>query len=210
MTNIRDIMGLSPIIPVAVIPPEVNEIKLAQALVTGGIPVIEVTLRTAGAIEKIGSISKSVETICVGAGTVWNAVDAKAVIDAGAQFIVSPAYVEEVHLVCSERNTPYLPGVQTVTEAARCVEHDLSALKLFPANLAGGPAIIKAMSSVLAETVFCPTGGVNGETAHGYLSLPNVPCVGGSWVLDKKSIGNEDWIKVQSDVESALQKLSAG
>ncbi len=207
MTDIRDIMQLSPIIPVAVVDPSVDEIALAQALVAGGIPVIEVTLRTEGAVDKIGSIAKNVASICVGAGTVWNADEAKAVIDNGAKFIVSPAYLDDVHQVCRTQNIPYLPGVQTVTEASRCVATGLSALKLFPANIAGGPGIIKAIGSVIPDVVFCPTGGVNGDTVSDYLALPNIPCVGGSWILDGQTVKSGDWSKIQSDVESALSKI---
>jgi len=207
MTDIRTIMQISPIIPVAVIEQSVDEIKLANALVAGGIPVIEVTLRTTGAVEKIGSIAKNVPGICVGAGTVWSAEEAKDVIDNGAKFIVSPAYVEGVHQVCQARDIPYLPGVQTVSEAARCVAAGLDALKLFPANIAGGPGIVKAIGSVIPDVVFCPTGGVNGDTVADYLKLPNITCVGGSWILNGQAVKNSDWGKIQADVESALSKL---
>ena len=205
----REILGVSPIIPVAVLQPNANEIKIAQTLVLAGIPVIEVTLRTPGAIEKISAITDKVPSIVVGAGTVWSADEAQAAINAGVKFIVSPAYVASVHKVCDKHKTPYLPGVQTVTEAASCVSHGLNELKLFPANIAGGPAVIKAISSVLPETTFCPTGGISLSTAPEYLQLANVPCVGGSWVLNAETIESENWIKLHADIEQSLAHVQS-
>lgn len=207
--RIEEIMAVSPVIPVVAIPDNVDPVKLAQALQHGGINIIEVVLRTASAHQAIEAICSKVSGMCAGAGTVWTAEDANRVIDAGVKFIVSPAYSAPVHDVCKARDISYLPGVQTVTEAARCFEAGISALKFFPANIAGGPGAIKAITSVLPEVTFCPTGGVNQDSAPGYLSLPNVPCVGGSWVLDKEDLVNEDWMAVNAKVLEAFKALKS-
>ncbi len=208
MLNISEILSISPIIPVAIIPDGVDAVELARALSSGGINIIEVTLRTPSAIDSIRSISSALKDVCVGAGTVWNADDAEQVIDAGAQFIVSPAFVQTVFEVCTKRSIPYLPGLATVTEAAHCAELGLSAVKVFPANIVGGPAAIKAFASVLPDLKYCPTGGVNLELASDYLALDNVVCVGGSWVIQKDKILAGDWTSVEKTAQDTLKQLS--
>ena len=206
--HIQDVLKISPVIPVVVIPPEVDAVQLAQALLSGGIGVIEITLRTKNAVDAIESICNELDEICVGAGTVWSKEEAEKVIEAGAQFIVSPAFVRDVHHACLEHSIPYLPGVATVGEAAHCKSLGLSAVKVFPANIVGGPPAIKAFASVLPELTYCPTGGVNLDSAPEYLSLDNIVCVGGSWVIEKDNILAGDWKSVQKTVRETLQQLN--
>ena len=208
MLNIKEILSISPVIPVVVMPPSVDAVALAKALSDGGIGIIEVTLRTSNAMDAIRAISAELKDICVGAGTVWNREEAEQAIESGAQFLVSPAFVKSVFEVCTEKSIPYLPGVGTVTEAAHCADLGLSAVKVFPANIVGGPAAIKAFASVLPDLYYCPTGGVNLESAADYLALKNIVCVGGSWLIDKKAVGAEDWSALTQIARSTLDSLS--
>ncbi len=205
--DIHNVLSISPVIPVVVLPPEVDAVKLAQALVAGGIGVIEITLRTPNAIDCIASIVEEVSDICVGAGTVWNSDEAEKVVAAGAQFIVSPSFVKSVFEVCEKHGIPYLPGVATVGEAAECKSSGLTAVKVFPANIVGGPSAIKAFASVLPQLTYCPTGGVNLDSAPEYLALDNIVCVGGSWIIEKETILAGDWESVQKTARKTLQKL---
>ncbi len=206
--NIKTILLISPIIPVVVVPPKVDAVALARALAAGGVGIIEVTLRTPSAMDSIKAISAEVDDVCVGAGTVWNSAEAEKVIENGAQFIVSPAFVQSVFDVCKLNSIPYLPGVATVSEAARCAELGLSAVKVFPANIVGGPSAIKAFASVLPNLTYCPTGGVNLDSASEYLALDNVVCVGGSWIIDQKSILAGEWGKVSRITRESLGALN--
>lgn len=206
MTGIREVLALAPVIPVAVIPDGADAVALARALLAGGVPVIEVTLRTPGAAGAIARIAAEVPEMCVGAGTVWTAADANRAIDAGARFLVSPGRADAAMEVCRERGVPYLPGVQTVSEAAHFAQLGLQAVKFFPASVAGGPAALKALASVLPGLAFCPTGGITEATAPDYLALPSVPCVGGSWIADKDAMTAGDWPQIES-LAAAAAKL---
>ena len=209
MLNIKSILSISPVIPVVVIPPEVDAVALGNAFSSGGIKIIEVTLRTKNALDAIRSISAECSDICIGAGTVWNKEEAEQAIENGAQFLVSPAFVKSVHEVCVEAEIPYLPGVATVTEAAQCAELGITAVKVFPANIVGGPAAIKAFASVLPDLLYCPTGGVNLDSARDYLALDNIVCVGGSWLLDKELVNTSDWSGLENIARSTLETLAA-
>lgn len=198
MTDIREVLKLSPVIPVAVIPDGADAVALARALLAGGVPVIEVTLRTPGAVDAIARIAAEVPEVFVGAGTVWTAEDAARAIDAGARFVVSPGRADSAMETCRARGVPYLPGVQTVSEAAHFAELGLPAVKFFPASVAGGVAALKALSSVLPNLAFCPTGGISAATAPDYLALPSVPCVGGSWVAEQDAVAAGDWSRIES------------
>lgn len=205
MKDMLRVMNQSPVIPVASLPPGVNAPALAGALQAGGIHIIEITFRTDAALPSIEAIRNAWPDMCVGAGTVWTAEQAKSAIDAGAEFVVSPGGVDEVYDVCAESEVAYLPGIQTVTEAGYWSRVGLNALKFFPASAAGGPSALKAMAAVLPGVQFCPTGGINLNNARDYLALPNVPCVGGSWLLEKQALAQGDWAQVESLAAQACE-----
>ena len=198
MNGILPILQRVPVIPVAVIPRDLDPVNMASALLAGGIPVMEVTLRTPEGLPAIRRIHKEMEQMCVGAGTAWTAREAEEAIAAGAEFVVSPGRSDAVHAACLAHGVPYLPGVQTVSEAAYWMGQGLEAVKFFPASVAGGPAALKAFSSVLPGLSFCPTGGVSAANAPEYLALPSVPCVGGGWLFEKDAMAEGHWGRIQT------------
>jgi 2-dehydro-3-deoxyphosphogluconate aldolase/(4S)-4-hydroxy-2-oxoglutarate aldolase len=165
---------------------------LAKALVAGGLPALEVTLRTPAALEVIAEMAK-VEGGVVGAGTLLTPADVHAAIDAGAKFGVSPGATDRLLDACEEAGLPLLPGVASATEAMRLLERGYTMLKFFPAEAAGGAPALKAIGAPIPQVSFCPTGGVSPSNANGYLSLPNVVCAGGSWVAPKDKMLAGDW-----------------
>ncbi len=191
--RIIEIMQLAPVIPVLIVDDVSTSIELARALVAGGLPSIEVTMRTPSALDCMRAISKEVEGAVVGAGTVLSRIHMDQAIDAGAQFLVSPGATQELLDAARSTNIPLLPGIATPSEAMGLFEEGYHALKFFPAEQAGGAAYLKALSSPLPHITFCPTGGVNLSNAASYLALPNVTCVGGSWVAPKNLIAARDW-----------------
>lgn len=205
MSGIIPVLERSPVIPVAVIDTGVSARQLADALLAGGISIIEVTLRTPQGLAAIDEIRRETDSMCVGAGTVWTAQEAIKAINAGAEFVVSPGRSDEVFKVCRMRGVPYLPGVQTVSEAAYWSRQGLEAVKFFPASVAGGVKALKAFASVLPELRFCPTGGISAADAPAYLALPAVPCVGGSWLLERDAIATGDWDRIAQLAAEASQ-----
>lgn len=210
MKDMMRILDQSPVVPVASIPNRADSISVARALQAGGIHIIEVMFRTKGALPAIEAIAGEFPRMHVGAGTVWTAAQAQNAIDAGAQFIVSPGGVEAVYEVCMDNGVPYLPGIQTVTEAAAWWQRGLTALKFFPAAAAGGPAALKAMGTVLPEVQFVPTGGISLKSAAGYLALANVPCVCGSWLVPLSAMETQDWARVETLAAQACEWLADG
>ena len=166
---------------------------LARALVAGGLKAIEITLRTPAALDAVKAVAAEVEGAHVGAGTILNARDYEAAVKAGSTFIVSPGVAPGVLSAAKDSSVPLLPGAATASEVMTLREAGYEVLKFFPAEQAGGAAYLKALSSPLAGTVFCPTGGISLKNAHDYLSLPNVVCVGGSWVAPKDLVAAGDW-----------------
>lgn len=203
MRDVREVMRIAPVIPVATIGADTDVEALAGALMRGGISIIEVTLRTAEAMAAIETLRRAVPDMCVGVGTAWTAPQAGAAIDAGAQFVVSPGISDAVHAECDARGIPLLPGAQTTSEIAHWMLRGLKAVKFFPAETAGGVGALKSYSAVFPGLEFCPTGGVTAENAPGYLALPQVPCVGGSWLLDKAAIRSGDWARIESLARAA-------
>lgn len=197
MTDTRAILSVSRVIPVAVIPTADVAAAIANALLDGGIGIIEVTLRTPDALDAIERIANDVPEMCIGAGTVWTSKEAKRAIDAGARFLVSPGRSDGVLKVSRKREVPYLPGAQTVSEVAHWKRKGLDAVKFFPASVAGGVPALKAFGSVFPHMAFCPTGGINPNNAGDYLALDNVPCLGGSWLLPGHELDNHDWKAVE-------------
>ena len=186
-------LKLQPVVPVLIIEDAKSAVPLARALVAGGLRAIEITLRTAAALEAVRLVAREVEGAVVGAGTILNASHYAAAVDAGSQFIVSPGTTQELLDVARQSDIPLLPGAATASEVMALREEGYKVLKFFPAEQAGGAAYLKALSSPLAGTLFCPTGGISLKNAMDYLSLPNVVCVGGSWVAPKELVSAGDW-----------------
>ena len=194
----------APVIPVLTIERVADAVPLARALVKGGLPVLEVTLRTDAALEALRLIAAEVPGAVVGAGTVLNAAQLEQTNRAGAQFAVSPGCTPALAQAVKASGMPFLPGVQTVSEAMALMEQGFRVLKFFPADMSGGLGWLKAVAAPLAGLRFCPTGGVNAETASAYLALGNVACVGGSWVAPKGAVEAGDWARIERLAAAAL------
>lgn len=191
--TIAGILRVSPVIPVVIIDDADDAVPLAEALVAGGVKVIEVTLRTAAALDAARAISTNVHDIVVGIGTVTRAEDFAAAAEAGARFVVSPGITDALLSAAQAGEINYLPGVMTPSEVMRAREAGLTDLKLFPAEAAGGVALVNALAGPFPDITFCPTGGISAEAARRYLEQPNVACVGGSWLTPKAAIDAGDW-----------------
>ncbi|MEV6827974.1 bifunctional 4-hydroxy-2-oxoglutarate aldolase/2-dehydro-3-deoxy-phosphogluconate aldolase [Amycolatopsis sp. NPDC051102] len=182
MTTGQDLLELSPVMPVVVIDDADDAVPTARALLAGGIGVIELTLRTPAALSAIERVAAEVPDIVIGAGTVVSPDQAKQAADAGAKFLVTPGCTDAVVDACFDSGLPFLPGASTVSEAMRLAERGLTALKFFPAEASGGVAYLKSIAGPLPSLKFCPTGGITVASAPSYLALPNVGCIGGSWL----------------------------
>ena len=191
--NPLDIASYGPVIPVIVIDRVEDALPLAEALLAGGVKVLEVTLRTAAALPAIEAIARQLPEAVVGVGTVLNADDARRASEAGARFAVSPGYTSEVGSACKGLNLPLLPGVATSSEIMAALADGFSFLKLFPAEAVSGIPLLKSWASPFGQVSFCPTGGISLQTAPDYLALPNVLCVGGSWLTPKEAVAKRDW-----------------
>ena len=194
--NPIDIASYGPVIPVIVIDRVEDALPLAEALLAGGVKVLEVTLRTAAGLPAIEAIARNLPEAVVGVGTVLNADDARRASEAGARFAVSPGYTSEVGGACKDLNLPLLPGVATSSEIMAALADGFSFLKLFPAEAAGGIPLLKAWASPFGQVSFCPTGGISQVTAPNYLALPNVRCVGGSWLTPADAMRQGDWARI--------------
>jgi 2-dehydro-3-deoxyphosphogluconate aldolase / (4S)-4-hydroxy-2-oxoglutarate aldolase len=182
MRDLDSIMTAAPVIPVLVIERVEDAAPIAEALVAGGLPVLEVTLRTAAALEAIRAM-KGVKGAIVGAGTVINAKLFEAAVEAGSEFVVSPGLTDNVARAASASHVPLLPGVASASDIMRALDHGFSRLKFFPAVAAGGLAALKGFAAVFGDVRFCPTGGITLDSATEWLALPSVTCVGGSWLV---------------------------
>lgn len=186
-----------PVLPVLTIERLADAVPLAKALMRGGLPAIEVTLRTRHALDAIRLIADDAPEVIVGAGTVLNALQYQEATAAGARFVVSPGATQELIDAANLSEAPFLPGVATPSEAMAMLEEGLTMMKFFPAGPAGGASYLKSLASPLPNAMFCPTGGVSLENAESYLSLPNVVCVGGSWVAPAKLVEERDWQAIE-------------
>jgi 2-dehydro-3-deoxyphosphogluconate aldolase/(4S)-4-hydroxy-2-oxoglutarate aldolase len=195
--DIAAIAGRAPVIPVLTIEEPETAVALAKALVKGGLPVLEITLRTEAALAALELIAQEVPDAIVGAGTVLNPGQLEQVQRAGARFGVSPGCTPDLAKAIGTSGLPFLPGVQTISEAMVLADRGFHLLKFFPADIAGGTGWLKAAAAPLAGLRFCPTGGVGAETASAYLALPNVACVGGSWVVPKNAVVARDWERIE-------------
>lgn len=199
------IMESQPVIPVLLIDEVRDAVPLARALAKGGLKAVEVTLRTPAAIDAIRAIANEVPEAVVGAGTVLNSTQYRATEEAGARFIVCPGLTVEIVDAAKDSNIPLLPGVITPSEIMGARQEGYQYLKFFPAEQAGGIDFVKALASPFADIKFCPTGGINAETAPDWLKLPNVICVGGSWPTPKKLVDAGNWDAITALAETAAK-----
>jgi 2-dehydro-3-deoxyphosphogluconate aldolase/(4S)-4-hydroxy-2-oxoglutarate aldolase len=193
-----DLLELSPVMPVVVISDVDDAVPTAQALLGGGIGVIELTLRTPVALEAIARIATEVPGIVIGAGTITSPDQAKQAADAGAAFLVTPGCTDRLLDAVVDTGLPFLPGAATVSEAMRLAERGLTALKFFPAEASGGIAYLSSIGGPLPGLKFCPTGGISVKTAPDYLALANVGCIGGSWLTPKDALQAKDFTRVET------------
>ncbi|WP_433547908.1 bifunctional 4-hydroxy-2-oxoglutarate aldolase/2-dehydro-3-deoxy-phosphogluconate aldolase [Streptomyces sp. CA-294286] len=191
-------LDLAPVLPVVVLHDPADAVPLARALVAGGLPGIEITLRTPAALDAIGAIAARVPEAIVGAGTVTSPADVEAAAEAGARFLVSPGWTDTLLRALQGSGLPFLPGVSTASEAVALLERGVTDMKFFPAEAAGGTAYLRSLSGPLPRARFCPTGGITPASAPAYLALPNVGCVGGTWMLPQEAIEAGDWARVES------------
>lgn len=199
------VMRDAPVIPVIVLNDVGHAVPMARALVAGGIRMLEVTLRTPQALACIEAIARDVPEAVVGAGTVRSAADVQACTMAGARFVVSPGYTHAVGTACRDAHVPLLPGVATGSEIMMAQEGGFTELKFFPALQAGGLAMLKAWNGPFGDVVFCPTGGITAANAVEFLTLPNVACVGGSWLVPGDALVSGDWARVTEMARQASQ-----
>ena len=192
----RSLLDVAPVVPVVVLKDATQAVPLARALTEGGLPIIELTLRTPSAIEAIRRIAAEVPEILVGAGTILDARQAEQAAAAGAQFLVSPGSTPALLDAMDATGLPYLPGTSTVSEMLAVAERGRTEMKFFPAEAAGGAPYLASLASPLPQLRFCPTGGITAATAGHYLKLPNVGCVGGSWVTPADALAEGDWARV--------------
>ncbi|MGI9452268.1 MAG: bifunctional 4-hydroxy-2-oxoglutarate aldolase/2-dehydro-3-deoxy-phosphogluconate aldolase, partial [Geminicoccaceae bacterium] len=184
-------------------------LPLARALVKGGLPLLEITLRTPAALDAIEAIADEVDGAVVGAGTVLNSEQFEAVAKHGAKFAVSPGVTDNLLAAANNIPCPLLPGTATASDVMRLLDHGFDFMKFFPAEPAGGRAYLKALASPLPAAAFCPTGGIGPGNAKDYLALPNVICVGGSWVAPAKAVATGDWATIENLARGAAN-LKAG
>ena len=192
----ESLLSLAPVVPVVVLHDLAHAVPVARALVEGGLPVIELTLRTPVALDAIAAIAAEVPDIVVGAGTVVTPQQVAQARDAGAEFLVSPGCTPTLLREMVGCGLPFLPGTATVSEAMTVLEAGLTEMKFFPAEASGGAAYLASIASPLPAARFCPTGGITATTASSYLSLPNVGCVGGSWLTPKDALAEGAWDRV--------------
>ncbi|MFC4058843.1 bifunctional 4-hydroxy-2-oxoglutarate aldolase/2-dehydro-3-deoxy-phosphogluconate aldolase [Planomonospora corallina] len=191
------LLDIAPVVPVVVIDDVETAVPLARALVAGGLPVIEVTLRTACALEAIRRIADEVPGAVTGAGTVRSAADVDAAVEAGARFLVSPGSTASLVDAMAGSGVPFLPGTATASEVMALAERGVREMKFFPAEAAGGVPYLRSLGGPLPEVRFCPTGGIKPATAPDYLALPNVGCVGGTWLTPADALAAGDYARIE-------------
>lgn len=196
MQALHHTLRAAPVVPVLVVADAAQAVPLARALVAGGLPVLEFTLRTPAALDAVRAVAAEVPDAIVGTGTVRTPAQLQASADAGARFAVSPGGSPRLLDAAADHPLPLLPGAATASEVMSLHERGYTHQKFFPAVAAGGPAVLRAFASPLAGVVFCPTGGVRLATAPDWLALPNVVCVGGSWVAPATAVAAEDWSRI--------------
>ncbi|MFI5961472.1 bifunctional 4-hydroxy-2-oxoglutarate aldolase/2-dehydro-3-deoxy-phosphogluconate aldolase [Streptomyces asoensis] len=204
------VLDLAPVVPVLVVEDVADAVPLARALVAGGLPAIEVTLRTPVALDAVRAISGAVPEAVVGAGTVITPAQVTACGEAGARFLVSPGWTEALLTAMRASGVPFLPGVSTTSEVVALLERGVREMKFFPAQAAGGTAYLRSLAGPLPQARFCPTGGIGPDNAPEYLALPNVGCVGGSWMVPADAVAARDWTRVERLARAASDLRAAG
>jgi len=199
------VLDLAPVVPVLVLDDAADAVPLARALVAGGLPAIEVTLRTPVALEAIRAIAGAVPDAVVGAGTVITPEQVRESVAAGARFLVSPGWTDVLLEAMRASGVQFLPGVSTTSEVVALLERGVREMKFFPAQAAGGTAYLKSLAGPLPQARFCPTGGIGAANAPEYLGLPNVGCVGGTWMIPADAVAAGDWGRIE-----ALAREAAG
>jgi 2-dehydro-3-deoxyphosphogluconate aldolase / (4S)-4-hydroxy-2-oxoglutarate aldolase len=202
-SELATLLAATPVVPVLTVEASEIALPLARALVAGGLAVLEIALRTPAALQGIEMIAREVEGAVVGAGTVLTPAQYEAAARAGARFVVSPGATPALLDAAAASPVPFLPGAATASEIMALLERGHSCLKFFPAEPAGGIAYLKALAGPLSEARFCPTGGIDASSAPGYLSLPNVLCVGGSWVAPGDAVAAGDWPRIAALARAA-------
>ncbi|MFF4966627.1 bifunctional 4-hydroxy-2-oxoglutarate aldolase/2-dehydro-3-deoxy-phosphogluconate aldolase [Streptomyces sp. NPDC001037] len=197
------VLNYASVVPVVVVSDASDAVPLARALVAGGLPAIEVTLRTPAALDAIRAIADAVPDAVVGAGTVLTPEQVDDCVGAGARFLVSPGWTDALLGAMRGSGVPFLPGVSTTSEVVALLERGVREMKFFPAQAAGGTAYLRSLAGPLPQARFCPTGGIGPETAPEYLSLPNVGCVGGSWMIPAEAVTAGDWGRIEELARSA-------
>ena len=190
------VLDVVPVMPDVVIDDLATAVPVARALVDGGLPAIELTLRTPVALDALRAIAAEVPEIVLGAGTITTPAQAAAAVEAGARFLVSPGSTPTLLEAMLETGVPFLPGTSTVSEVLTVLDAGLTEMKFFPAEAAGGAPYLKSVAGPLPQARFCPTGGITPASAPGYLALPNVGCVGGSWLTPADAIASGDWERI--------------
>ncbi|PUD29534.1 bifunctional 4-hydroxy-2-oxoglutarate aldolase/2-dehydro-3-deoxy-phosphogluconate aldolase [Helicobacter pylori] len=202
--KIIEVLQISPIVPVVVIENIKDAVPLAQSLVEGGIPIIEVTLRSSCALEAIELIAKNVPKMRVGAGTILNPTQLEQAQNRGAEFLISPGLTIKLLEHAKKKDMPLIPGVSSSSEVMQALELGYNALKFFPAEYCGGVKLLNAFNGPFKGVKFCPTGGISADNMRSYLNLENVLCVGGSWLTPKNLIQNKEWDKITEICKRAL------
>ena len=205
--KLLSVLKLQPVVPVLIIDDVATAVPLARALVAGGLKAIEITLRTTAALEAIRAVANEVEGAVAGAGTILNAAQFEAAVEAGSQFIVTPGITRDLLEASVNSPIPLLPGISNASGIMEGYGLGYRRFKLFPAEVSGGVAAIKALGGPFGEVKFCPTGGVSPANIKSYMALKNVMCVGGSWMLDPEWIKNGDWARIQECTAEALALL---
>ena len=208
-TRFEDLLGATRVVPVITIKDAQTAVPLAQALVAGGLPVLEITLRTDAGLESIRRIAAELPDAIVGAGTVTTPRQLHEARDAGARFIVSPGCTDSLALAAAEAGGAFLPGAVTASEVLRLLELGISMMKFFPAETSGGVGAIKALGAPFPQVRFCPTGGIDLQRSANYLALPNVVCIGGSWMVPADLIAAEQWEAIRALAAEASAATSA-
>lgn len=202
--KIIEVLQISPIVPVVVIENIKDAVPLAQSLIEGGIPIIEVTLRSSCALEAIELIAKNVPKMRVGAGTILNLTQLEQAQNRGAEFLISPGLTIKLLEHAKKKDMPLIPGVSSSSEVMQALELGYNALKFFPAEYCGGVKLLNAFNGPFKGVKFCPTGGISTDNMRSYLDLENVVCVGGSWLTPKDLVQNKEWDKITEICKRAL------
>ncbi|WP_371190257.1 bifunctional 4-hydroxy-2-oxoglutarate aldolase/2-dehydro-3-deoxy-phosphogluconate aldolase [Thalassotalea ponticola] len=203
-TQPQEVFALGPIVPVLVIEHIEDAVPIAKALIAGGINVLEVTLRTENALDVIREIATHIPSAMVGAGTVTNISLYHQAVDAGAKFVISPGLTKDLLVAAKESTVPLIPGIATISELMTGIDAGYDHFKFFPAEAIGGTKAIKSIAGPFPDITFCPTGGINVDNMGNYLSLNNVACIGGSWLVPSDAVANKDWQRITDITKAAV------